>query len=86
MKKLLLVVPLSLLAATVVYSYDITHPNLKDAYAMAEQAIGHIREAQGPEKGAQFGGHTDKAIEHLKQAEAELIEADKYSYAHEKKK
>ena len=86
MKKLLLVSPLLLLAATVVYSYDITHPNLRDAYAAAEQAIHHIEAAQKEaNRHVEFGGHGDKAIEALKQAQAELIEGDRYNNAHSKK-
>lgn len=84
MKKLLLIGPLSILAATLAYSYDITHPNLKDAYAAAGQAIQHIHEAQAANKGVEFGGHGDKAIEHFQRAQAELIEADKYNNAHRK--
>jgi hypothetical protein len=84
MKKLLLVGSLSVLAATLAYSYDIAHPNLKDAYAAAEQAIQHVREAQAANKRVEFGGHADKAIEHFKQAQAELVEADRYNVAHSK--
>ena len=83
MKKLLLIGSLSILAATVAYSYDIDHPNLRDAYASAEQAIQHIHAAQG--KRIEFGGHDAKAIEHFKQAQAELIEANKYIDAQKKK-
>jgi hypothetical protein len=85
MKKLLLIAPLSILAATLAYSYDITHPNLKDANAAAAQAIQHIHEAQQANKGVEFGGHGDKAIALFQQAQAELIEADKYNSAHQKK-
>ena len=82
MKRLLLIAPLSLLAATVAYTYDIAHPNLKDAYSMAEQAINHVHEAHDAKQPMKFGGHDDKALEHFKQAEAELIEADKYARGH----
>jgi hypothetical protein len=85
MKKLLLLGTLSILAATIAYSYDITHPNLKDAYTMAAQAIQHIHDAQQANKGIEFGGHGDKAIQLFQQAQAELIEADKYNNAHQKK-
>jgi hypothetical protein len=84
MKKLLLIAPLSILAATLAYSYDITHPNLRDAYAAAGQAIQHVHEAQAANKGVEFGGHAEKAMAHLQQAQAELIEADKYNNAHRK--
>lgn len=85
MKKLLLIAPLSIFAATLAYTYEIAHPNLREAHAAAEQAIQHIHEAQTSNKRADFGGHADKAIEHFKQAEAELIEADKFQAAREKK-
>jgi len=86
MKKLILLGTLSILVATMAYSYDITHPNLKDAYAEAGQAIQHIHAAQQANKGIEFGGHGDKALAALQQAQAELIEADKYNDAHQKKK
>jgi hydroxymethylpyrimidine/phosphomethylpyrimidine kinase len=88
MKRLLLIGALSTLAATMAYSYDITHPNLKDAYALAGQAIQHIRDAQQAQanKAVEFGGHGDKAIQLFQQAQAELIEGDKYNDAHQKKK
>ena len=85
MRKVLLIGPLSILAVTVAFSYDITHSNLKDAYSMAGQAIQHIREAQQANKQIEFGGHGDKAIALFQQAQAELIEADKYNNAHQKK-
>ena len=85
MKKLFLIGSLSILAATLAYSYDIAHPNLKDAYAAAGQAIQHIHEAQAANKRVEFGGHAEKAIDLFKQAQAELIEADKYNDAHQKK-
>jgi hypothetical protein len=84
MRKLLLIAPLSILAATFAYGYDIAHPNLRDAYAAAEQAMQHIHEAQAANKRVEFGGHADKAIEHLRQAQAELIAADQYNNAHRK--
>jgi len=86
MKSLLLIAPLSIVAATVAFSYNITHPNLKDAHALAGQAIQHIRDAQQANKGVEFGGHGDKAIQLLEQAQAELVEADKYNDAHQHKK
>ena len=85
MKNTLLICSLAALIATVAYAYDIRYPNLKDAYGLADQAIAHIHKAQEANKGIEFGGHGDKAIEHFKQAQAELIEADKYNDAHHKK-
>ena len=72
--------------ATAAYAaYNITHPNLKDAYGSAEQAIQHIQEAQQANKGVEFGGHANNAIELFKKAQNELIEADKYNDSHQKK-
>jgi hypothetical protein len=73
---------LSVLLATVAYTYDIRHPNLRDAYGAAEQAIKHIHEAQQANKGIEFGGHAEKALDLLKQAQTELVEGDKYNNAH----
>ena len=42
MKKIVLASALSILIATIAYAANITHPNLKDAYSAAEQAIQHI--------------------------------------------
>jgi len=78
---------LSLFVATVAFAaaYNITHPNLKDAYSAAEQAIRHIQEAQQNNKGVEFGGHANNALDFFKKAETELVEADKYNDAHQKK-
>jgi hypothetical protein len=73
---------LSVLLATVAYTYDIRHPNLRDAYGAAEQAIKHIQEAQQANKGIEFGGHAEKALDLLKHAQTELVEGDKYNNAH----
>ena len=86
MKSLLLIGALSSAAVTAAVNYNITHPNLKDAYSLAAQAIQHIHEAQQANQGVEFGGHGDKAIQHLEQAQAELIEGDKYNDAHQHKK
>jgi len=86
MKQVVISGSLSLLMATAAYAaYNMTHPNLKDAYSSAEQAIRHIQEAQQANKGIEFGGHADNALELFKKAENELIEADKYNDAHQKK-
>lgn len=86
MQKIILGGSLAILIATVAYAYNITHPNLKDAYGSAQQAIQHIQEAQQANKGIEFGGHAEKALDLFKQAESELIEADKYNDSHPKKK
>jgi hypothetical protein len=86
MKQVVVTGSLALLMATAAYAaYNITHPNLKDAYGSAEQAIQHIQLAQQKNKGIEFGGHADNAIELFKKAQNELIEADKYNDAHQKK-
>jgi len=86
MKQLVIIGSLSLLMATAAYAaYNISHPNLKDAYGLAAQAIQHIQEAQQANKGVEFGGHGDNAIEFLKKAQNELVEGDKYNDAHHKK-
>ena len=88
MKKLLLIGTLSIFGATIAYSAaNITHPNLKDAYDEAGQAIQHIHEAQQYQgnKKVEFGGHGDKAIAAFQQAQAELVQADQYNDAHTKK-
>lgn len=87
MKKVVLAGSLSILIGAVAYSYDITHPNLKEAHGLAEQAIRHVQLAQqaAKEKGLEFGGHAEKAIDLFTKAQAELVEADKYNDAHQKK-
>ena len=85
MKKLVLASALSILIATIVYAANITHPNLKDAYGETEQAIKHIEAAQQANKGVEFGGHAENAINALKKAEAELVAGDEYNNAHKKK-
>ena len=86
MKQTILAGSLALLMATVAYAaYNISHPNLRDAYGSAEQAIKHIQAAQQANKGIEFGGHAENAIDLFKKAQNELVEADKYNDAHQKK-
>jgi hypothetical protein len=86
MKHTILAGSAAILMATAAYAaYNISHPNLKDAYGAAQQAIQHIQEAQQANKGIEFGGHADTAIDYLKKAQNELIEGDKYNDAHQKK-
>jgi hypothetical protein len=87
MKQIVLTGLLSAFGATVAFAaaYNLTHPNLKDAYGAAEQAIRHIQQAQQANKGVEFGGHAENAIDLFKKAETELVEADKYNDAHQKK-
>lgn len=76
---------LSILVATAALSYEMHHPNLRDAHQAAEMAIKHVQEAQAANKGIEFGGHAEKAIEVFKHAQQELVEADKYNEMHQKK-
>jgi len=87
MNKLVLATSLSIVIATVAYAYNISHPNLKDAYDAAGQAIQHIKKAQqySGNKATEFGGHAEKAETLLTQAQQELVEGDKYNEAHQKK-
>ncbi len=73
---------LSVLLATAAIAYEIHHPNLRDAYGATENAIKHVQEAQANNKGIEFGGHAEKAIDALKHAQQELIEGDKYNDMH----
>jgi hypothetical protein len=74
-----------LLAATVAYAYTITHPTLKEAHSLAEQAIKQVEQAQHQAKGVDFGGHAENAIDLFRKAQAELAAADQYNDAHQKK-
>jgi hypothetical protein len=87
MKQTIVAGSAAILMATAAYAaYNISHPNLKDAYSEAQQAIQHIQEAQQANKGhGGFGGHADTAIEYLRKAQNELIEGDKYNDAEQKK-
>ena len=82
MKKIVIASLCALLVTTIAVAYDIHHPNLRDAYAAADTAIRHIQEAQGANKGLEFGGHANKAIAALQHAQQELIQADQWNDAH----
>jgi len=83
MKKIVIALSVAL-ATSIAWGYEIHHPNLRDAYASAESAIQHIQDAQAANKGVEFGGHADRAIEALKHAEQELIAGDQFNEAHHK--
>ena len=83
MKKIV-IAALSVVLTSIALGYEIHHPNLKSAYADAENAIQHIHAAQAANKGVEFSGHADLALEALKHVEQELIEGDKYNDAHHK--
>ncbi len=81
MKKVALVLVSVLLAATA-FAFEFKHPNLRDAHQAAEAAIHHIEMAQQANKGVEFGGHAERAIELLRQAQHELAEAERYRDTH----
>ena len=83
-KKIILAASSVALASTIAWGYEIHHPNLRDAYGAAENAIQHIQDAQAANKGVEFGGHADRAIEALKHAQQELIAGDQFNDAHHK--
>jgi len=84
MKKIVLASLAAILVTTIAMAYEIHHPNLRDAYGAAGDAIQHIQKAQALNKGVEFGGHAEKAIDALKHAQQELIEGDKWNDAHHK--
>lgn len=72
----------AILVTTVAFAYEVHHPNLRDAYGATQNAIQHIRAAQAANRGHEFGGHGQKALEALQMAEQEIVEADKWNDAH----
>jgi hypothetical protein len=87
MNKLVLAGSLSILTATVAFSYTITHPDLKNAHDLADQAIRQVQGAQQKEAtgGVDFGGHAQKAIDLFTEAKKELNAGDQYNNEHQKK-
>lgn len=81
MKKIALLA-VGLAVATAAIAYEIKHPNLRDAMGATETAIKHIKAAQANNKGVEFGGHADKAIDLLMQAQHEIAEGDQYNESH----
>ncbi|HEY2682671.1 MAG TPA: hypothetical protein VGI93_04115 [Steroidobacteraceae bacterium] len=81
MKKIVIASISAVLVSTIAMA-EIHHPNLRDAHHEAENAIHHIEAAQANNKGVEFGGHAEKAMEFLKQAQIEMVEADKWNEAH----
>ena len=82
MKKIVIASLSAVLVTTVAMAYEIHHPNLRDAHHDAGMGINHIQNAQQANKGVEFGGHAEKAINLLRQAQAEIVEADKWNDAH----
>ena len=75
-------ISLVLVSTMALAAYEIHHPNLRDAHHDAEAGIHHIEAAQANNKGVEFGGHAEKALDLLKQAQMEIVEADKWNEAH----
>ena len=84
MKKIVIASLGMVLVTTVALAYEVHHPNLKDAYAATESAIQHIQEARASNKKIEFGGHAERALADLQQAEHEIMAADKYNDMHER--
>lgn len=84
MNKIVIASLSAVLVTTIAVAYEIHHANLRDAYGAAESAIRHIQEAQVNNKGVEFGGHAEKALDALKRAQQEIIEGDKWNDAHHK--
>jgi hypothetical protein len=84
MNKIVIASLSAVLVTTIAVGYEIHHPNLRDAYGATENAIHHIQEAQANNKGLEFGGHAEKAIDALRHAQQELVEGDKWNDAHHK--
>jgi hypothetical protein len=82
MKKIVVASLGAVLVTTIALAYEIHHPNLRDAYGATENAIHHVQAAQANNKGLEFGGHAEKAIDALRHAEQELAEGDKWNDAH----
>jgi hypothetical protein len=80
--KTLVIGSIAVLAATAAVAFEIHHPNLRDAMAATESAIHHIGLAQANNKGIEFGGHAEKALDLLKHAQQEIVEGDKYNDMH----
>ena len=81
MKKLVIAALSTALVATAALAYEIHHPNLRDAHHAAEEAIHHIQAAQAANRGIEFGGHAEKAIELLRHAQEELVAGDQFNDA-----
>jgi hypothetical protein len=81
MKKIV-IASLAVLVTTMALAYEIHHPNLRDAYGATENAIHHVQEAQAANKGIEFGGHAEKALEALRHAQQEIMAADQWNDAH----
>ena len=82
MKRMLFASLAGVLVTTMAMAYEIHHPNLRDAYGATENAIRHIQDAQAANRGLEFGGHAEKALEALQRAQRELIAGDRWNDEH----
>jgi hypothetical protein len=73
---------LSMLLATAAVGYEIHHSNLRDAYHDIDTAMKHLQLAEAANRGIEFGGHAEKAMDALLRAQQELVEGDKWNDAH----
>jgi hypothetical protein len=73
---------LSILLATAAVAYDMHHPNLRDAYHDLDNAIKHVQIAQAANRGIEFGGHAEKAVDAMQHAQNELVAGDMFNDAH----
>ena len=83
MKKTL-VASLTVLVATAAFAFEIHHPNLRDASKATEIALQHIGEAQANNRSVEFGGHLEKAIAHIQQAQQEITAGDQFNDSHQR--
>jgi hypothetical protein len=82
MKRIVIASLSATLVTTIALAYEIHHPNLRDANHDMDNAIIHIENAQKGNKGIEFGGHAEKAIDLLRHAQEEIVEGDQYNEAH----
>lgn len=82
MKKIVIASLGTVLVTTVALAYEVHHPNLRDAYSATESAISHLQEARAANKGIEFGGHAERALADLQNAEREIQAADKWNDEH----
>lgn len=77
------IVLVSVLFAVAAFSAEfIVVHELQDAHKSADDALRHLDAANANHKG-QFGGHEGKGTELLKQARAEIEQADKFFKEHQ---
>lgn len=82
MKKLVIASLGTVLVTTVALAYEVHHPNLRDALGATDMAMQHIKEAQSANGRVEFGGHASRALADLREAEQEIIAADRWNDAH----